>query len=191
MSTGENIKNARIKAKMTQAALAEKIGTTTQNISQYERDVRNPKIETLQKIAKALNVDWYELFVAENNDDLAKARTVKFYNSMGRSTEEALEWLKDTDKQADILHAIQDHIENLNDAGVIAAGQLILSVVMKRAGMKSGDPNDWMYTLISYSLSTSDEYEEVETGINTLLQIPAYKRHDKMWKPENKDIAKD
>ena len=90
MSTGENIKNARIRAKMTQAALAEKIGTTTQNISQYERDLRNPKIETLQKIAKALDVDWYELFVAENNYDLAKVRTVKFYTSMGRSTEEAL-----------------------------------------------------------------------------------------------------
>ena len=61
MSTGENIKKARIGAAMTQAMLAKRIGTTTQNISQYERDVRNPKIETLQKIADALNVSVSEL----------------------------------------------------------------------------------------------------------------------------------
>lgn len=61
MSTGENIKKARIGASMTQAMLAERIGTTTQNISQYERDIRKPKIETLQKIADALNVNVSEL----------------------------------------------------------------------------------------------------------------------------------
>lgn len=56
MTTGEAIKNARIKANMTQAALAEKLNVTPQNISQYERDIKNPKIETLQKIASALDI---------------------------------------------------------------------------------------------------------------------------------------
>lgn len=61
MTTGKAIKNARIKANMTQAALAEKLNVTPQNISQYERDIKKPKIETLKKIADALGVEVWEL----------------------------------------------------------------------------------------------------------------------------------
>lgn len=57
MSVGKDIKLVRQQKGMTQAQLAVAIGTTSQNISQYERGVRNPKIETLQKIAAALGED--------------------------------------------------------------------------------------------------------------------------------------
>ena len=62
-STGKKIKEAREKAGLTQSQLAEAVGTTSQNISQYERGLRKPKYETLLKIAKALNVEWYSLFL--------------------------------------------------------------------------------------------------------------------------------
>lgn len=55
MTTGERIKEARKMANMTQAELAEKMGIPYQSIGQWERDIRNPKIETLQRIAEALN----------------------------------------------------------------------------------------------------------------------------------------
>ena len=61
MKTGEMIKHARVKAGLTQSQLAEAVGTTMQNISQYERSIRNPKAATLKKIASALGVSWYEL----------------------------------------------------------------------------------------------------------------------------------
>lgn len=48
-SVAEKIKTAREKAGLTQAQLAEKVGTTSQNISQYERGIRNPKYNTLEK----------------------------------------------------------------------------------------------------------------------------------------------
>ncbi len=54
MTTGENIKKARLNAGLTQAQLARLVGTTTQNISQYERNIRNPKFRTAEKIAIAL-----------------------------------------------------------------------------------------------------------------------------------------
>lgn len=57
MTTGERIKEARKKAGMTQAELAERLGTPYQTVSQWERDTRRPKIETLQRIAAALGVD--------------------------------------------------------------------------------------------------------------------------------------
>lgn len=56
-STGKKIKETREKAGFTQSQLAEAVGTTSQNISQYERGLRKPKYETLLKIANALNSD--------------------------------------------------------------------------------------------------------------------------------------
>ena len=57
MTTGQRIKAARLKAGMTQAELAKKLGVAYQNIGQFERDVRKPKYETLERIAGALNVE--------------------------------------------------------------------------------------------------------------------------------------
>lgn len=67
MTVGERIKQARKKSNMTQRELADKIGTTHQNISQYERDLRNPKIETLQKICEALNISITDLLTIDSH----------------------------------------------------------------------------------------------------------------------------
>lgn len=56
MSIGENIRKARQSKRMTQAQLAEILKTTPQNINQYENNRRNPKTETIVKMAEALQV---------------------------------------------------------------------------------------------------------------------------------------
>lgn len=56
MNTGELIRFYRRKNKLTQSELAEKCGTSSAMIRQYELGKRNPKIETLDKLAFALNV---------------------------------------------------------------------------------------------------------------------------------------
>ena len=61
MTIGQRIKEARENAGMTQAELAKKLGIPYQSIGQWERDVRNPKKETLQRIADALGVNILEL----------------------------------------------------------------------------------------------------------------------------------
>lgn len=61
MTTGQLIKAARKRAGMTQAELADKLNIPYQSVSQWERDTRNPKYETLQRIAAALGVEWTEL----------------------------------------------------------------------------------------------------------------------------------
>ena len=62
-STGSRIKIARERQGVTQAELAEKMGVTPQTISQYERNIINPKPETIKKFADALGVDarWLEV----------------------------------------------------------------------------------------------------------------------------------
>ena len=61
MTTGDRIKAARKAAGVTQLELAKRIGVTESYISMYERNKRNPKLETLRKIALALGVDLDEL----------------------------------------------------------------------------------------------------------------------------------
>lgn len=53
---GDKIKLYRTQQKLTQKQLAEKAGVATISIQQYELNTRRPKIETLQKIATALNI---------------------------------------------------------------------------------------------------------------------------------------
>lgn len=65
MTTGQLIKAARKKAKMTQAELAQKLGISYVGVSQWENDLRNPKYETLRRIADALGCDWLELVTPE------------------------------------------------------------------------------------------------------------------------------
>ena len=61
MTVGERIKEARKKANMTQNELAQKMGIPFQSISQWERDLRKPKYETLARIATALGCNISDL----------------------------------------------------------------------------------------------------------------------------------
>lgn len=58
---GQRIKYAREKAGFTQAELAAKLGIPYQSISQWERDVRKPKIKTICRIAEAMKISPQEL----------------------------------------------------------------------------------------------------------------------------------
>lgn len=48
----ENIKKARLKAGLTQKEVAEKMGIQQPNYGQWERGIRKPKLETLEKLAE-------------------------------------------------------------------------------------------------------------------------------------------
>ncbi len=64
-----NIKKYR-KGKFTQEQLAEKIGVSAQNINDIEGKRRWPREGTLVKIADALEIDVYQLFVPNNLDEI-------------------------------------------------------------------------------------------------------------------------
>ncbi len=73
MTTGEKIRAARKKANLTQKRLGELCGIAEPTIRKYESDRLNPKAITLRKIAKALHVDWLDLF-----DDSVKPKDSPF-----------------------------------------------------------------------------------------------------------------
>ncbi|MCD7882134.1 MAG: helix-turn-helix domain-containing protein [Lachnospiraceae bacterium] len=59
--TGDNIKQLRIKKGITQKQLAEKTGLAAITIRQYESGKREPKTESLKRIALVLECDISEL----------------------------------------------------------------------------------------------------------------------------------
>lgn len=69
MTTGQLIRMARKKAQMTQAELAQKLGISYVGISQWENDLRNPKIETLNRIASAIGIEAIELVPEDKQDE--------------------------------------------------------------------------------------------------------------------------
>ena len=60
---GKRIAELRLARGMSQGALAEKIRSTPQWISQLERGTRSPTVHTLCKIANALDATLADLFV--------------------------------------------------------------------------------------------------------------------------------
>ena len=78
----QNIKKYR-KGKYTQEQLAEKIGVSSQNINDIEGKRRWPRESTLIKIADALEIEVYQLFIPndlsniqiETTDENKKIRT--------------------------------------------------------------------------------------------------------------------
>lgn len=60
---GKRVKALREKKGLTQEELEEKTGINTKYISAIERGNKNATIKTLEKIAKGLDVELYELFL--------------------------------------------------------------------------------------------------------------------------------
>ena len=77
MTTGQLIKAARKQAGLTQKELGERLGITYQTIAQWENDLRNPKSETLMRIAGALDVAWTDL-VPEEDMHKYRVKTLTF-----------------------------------------------------------------------------------------------------------------
>lgn len=63
---GYNIRNSRVRMRMTQAQLSEATGISTQYLSHIERGRNKVSLEALMKISKALNADLY-LLLGEND----------------------------------------------------------------------------------------------------------------------------
>lgn len=62
MGFGERLKKVRKLKGMSQQEVADQLGVTQQTIAQYERAESTPKLETIKKIAAALEVQYTDLF---------------------------------------------------------------------------------------------------------------------------------
>ena len=118
---GENIKRIRNERGFTQKELSKKIGTTQQNLAQYENGKRNPKIETIYKIADALEVDISELLeyktIIRNNQVFSGSpHSVEVFNKIADIADGKSDLLKQT---------IELNINLLNPKGQAMAARYV------------------------------------------------------------------
>ena len=140
MTTGQLIKAARKKKKMTQAELAEKLNISYVGVSQWENGVRNPKYDTIRKIADALGVDWSELVppedrvrmlidtTVENIDEIANIGGMPKVSEREMLQMATLQFNSEEDRTAFFY-------SRLNTDGMLAAGK-IFSRHLKPEDMK-------------------------------------------------------
>ena len=62
-----NLKEKRQKCGLSQAKLAEKVNVSTHHIAMIEITRNFPTSDLIERIANALNIQFYELFVEETN----------------------------------------------------------------------------------------------------------------------------
>lgn len=60
---GKRIRQLRRSRDLTQEELADLVSVSAEFISNLERGVNAPSFDTLEKLAEALDVDFFELFV--------------------------------------------------------------------------------------------------------------------------------
>jgi transcriptional regulator with XRE-family HTH domain len=77
-----NLKNFRKKEKISQMKLAEKCNTAASYIGEIEIGRKFPSIEMIEKIAAALGVEPYRLFVNEPAQKADNDRTVAYFESL-------------------------------------------------------------------------------------------------------------
>lgn len=132
MTTGQLIKAARKKKKMTQAELAEKLNISYVGVSQWENGIRNPKYDTIRKIADALGVDWSELVPPEDRVQMLIDTTIEnideIANNGGMPKVSEQEMLQMATKK---FQSDEDRIRAfygcLNTDGMLMAGECFLS----------------------------------------------------------------
>ncbi|MDU6265823.1 MAG: helix-turn-helix transcriptional regulator [Anaerocolumna aminovalerica] len=97
MNLGDRIKQCRTNKNLTQKELAAMIGVAEITIRQYETGKRQPRIETIEKIADILDVTIQYLIGFESNDRLnedyqiKKGAFIDYLYSLGFSVETPLE----------------------------------------------------------------------------------------------------
>ncbi|MEK5132968.1 helix-turn-helix transcriptional regulator [Bacillus sp. FSL W8-0645] len=88
MTLGKKLKEAREKAGYTQKEAAQKINTTNNNLSNYERDYRDPDTETLRKLSELYNVSTDYLLSKEEKKETKE-------DTLSRTINKAIQELKD------------------------------------------------------------------------------------------------
>ena len=64
---GERLKDLRIRRALTQEELADKAGIGKNTVNRVERNLTEPHMSTLRKLAQALRVEPHELLDGENH----------------------------------------------------------------------------------------------------------------------------
>lgn len=161
MPTGLKIKEIRQRKGLTQKQLGELCGMADSAIRRYENGNANPKIETLQKIADALEVPL--IFLVE--DDLLDAAT-----------------LPDTDSEYKLIDRKINEVLNNTEMSLDKKGKQIeelsmqLEVVMRYHQNNVDQAYNYMINKLFEQLNITGKDKALEQ-VKLLTKIPEYKKN--------------
>ena len=200
MTTGQRIKKARIEAHMTQDELAAKLNIPYQSISQWERNLRNPKKENIKRIAEALGASitmFYDFSPEEQSiitrfecalSDMEKKICAAKQENAPEAEIEALE------KKYELMvttteEVLDNYIQSANVRNQIELAVLQAEAILrheKSASVKQQEETDTEYETARTLLKTTFEqlnYEGQQKFLaymrelsSLLVQIPNYQR---------------
>lgn len=90
---GQRIRNYRTQQKLSQEKLAELSGCHPTYIGQVERGEKNATLESIEKIASALNIPLSQLFEKLGNGDVSDSIPLKCYEFLSAKTKAEQEHL--------------------------------------------------------------------------------------------------
>lgn len=105
MSIGERIKTVRKQKGLTQKELANKLGVSQQMINQYEKSTNGLRVDTVKKIAIALNVPYTDLIDFEDQFTNHLRDLNKFVANAEQATQEEYENI--VEKSSDFLELLE------------------------------------------------------------------------------------
>ena len=116
MTIGENIKKIRKEKGLMQKELGVLCGMSESQIGAYENGYRSPKLETIKKIANALDISFSELLdmckssETSNNQKITLNVEIKNIDEETKKAEKLIELLKEAKSLADDLASIDFEI---------------------------------------------------------------------------------
>ena len=119
MTTGEKIRTIRKEKHLTQKELGAKLGVTQATVGQYEKNENPPKIETLERIAAALDVPLVAL-IGETKSEVSwdfalDQKLAHIGYSIGFYEEEGALWINYPDGTLEITDAeLQDFNKSID-----------------------------------------------------------------------------
>jgi transcriptional regulator with XRE-family HTH domain len=168
---------------MKQKELAEALGVTVSMVSQYESGKRVPKLATLRKIAKALDVDWINLAPVDQHPGLIIDHMIKLArvdddsNEVDDDNNEV-----DDQQQKQQLYELYDMGESLGEKGILEE--------MDDNGL--GLRSDYACSMVrAFNLLNEQGQKAAAERVQELLEIARYRswvNDDCFWA---EDILKD
>lgn len=187
MTIGEQIRNARKIANMTQKALGDALGVSSQMIAQYEKGDRIPKIGTLSKIAQALNVsigdldsEYTSMMGDLNNASNLETQLKQFLENIPNMNASEESKQENITKASVLLRKTQELI-GMIDSGMSQdreKKQILDECRTLKNGIKEAEDDiDNIFLTVLHNLNIKGQ-EKVILYATDLIQIPEYRKDD-------------
>lgn len=170
MTTGQRIRAARIQAGLTQKELAQRLNIPFQGVSQWENDIRNPKIKTLQRIAAALDISIMALI---DPVEVAKQNTISAGVALSQATQR-LDNAKRHGASQEELQQLEDECKRLSVAFKHAGNEA--AILIKNRNFNDNDAVTEEDILTKFRNLNADGKRVALERVGELAEIHKYRR---------------